>query len=483
MFEGLTKLGSMHQAKCQANEVPIRFSKVKIGNGILLDSEDPTELIDIKSLKKEVDIVEKTQVEDAVRMLVQIDNTGVIEGYYPREIGIYAMDGEVEILYWYINDGNECSYLTPASKAPIKFKIWVNLLATSLESVIVNWTGKELWVDREYLGKELEKKQDMTDNRLLTTTKKIWEAINELFNNKLEKGGYIGTAKNLLDEISKKASKTLLGRMIVGKGMTADSAGRVSIISKNDGIIVNDNDIQLNIIDNLTTNSSTRSLSAKQGKKLFDEKQNITDTTLPTTAKTITGSIKELFTGKVNNTDIVNNLTTTSTGKVLDGRQGPAIVNKINGLAGGYSGAFPLTTAVKEGIYLLPATNKFYVCVENYSGSSLTAPNANFEELSVFQNRNKLENLCNNDWKLISTLTTINSKITISEEYSIIKINCYYSPTLMCATFIFNANENQNCSFFSNVALEGRFTLINKIITLTGVGDESDASLKIYVKN
>ncbi len=94
----------------------------------------------------------------------------------------------------------------------------------------------------------------------------------------------------------------------------------------------------------------------------------------------------------VNTTDIVNNLTTTVPGQVLDARQGPAIVNKINGLAGGYSGTFPLTTAVKEGIYLLPATNKFYVCVENYSGSSLTAPNANFEELSVFQNRNKLEN-------------------------------------------------------------------------------------------
>lgn len=96
----------------------------------------------------------------------------------------------------------------------------------------------------------------------------------------------------------------------------------------------------------------------------------------------------------VNTTAIVNNLTTTVPEKVLDGRQGPTIVNKINGLAGGYSGTFPLTTAVKEGIYLLPATNKFYVCVKNYSGSSLTAPNANFEELSVFQNRNKLENLC-----------------------------------------------------------------------------------------
>lgn len=78
--------------------------------------------------------------------------------------------------------------------------------------------------------------------------------------------------------------------------------------------------------------------------------------------------------------------------KLLNDRDRVILDKQDKGVLGGYNGVFPLTTAVKEGIYLLPATNKFYVCVENYSGSSLTAPNANFEELSVFQNRNKLEN-------------------------------------------------------------------------------------------
>lgn len=282
MFEGLTKLGSIHQAKCQANEVPIKFTKVKIGNGILLDSEDPRDLTDIKSLKKEVDIVEKTQVEDAVRMLIQIDNTGLTQGYYPREIGIYAMDGEVEILYWYINDGNECSYLTPATKAPINFKIWVNLLATSLESIIVNWTGKELWVDREYLGKELEKKQDVTDNRLLTTAKKIWEAINELFNNKLEKGTYTGNAGNLNEEISKKASKTTLGRIIVGDNLTVDSNGRMS---GNPAVDISGKLDKGNVPDKYNT-------AEKIGIEL-EKKQNKDDNELITNAKTIVGAINE----------------------------------------------------------------------------------------------------------------------------------------------------------------------------------------------
>ena len=63
------------------------------------------------------------------------------------------------------------------------------------------------------------------------------------------------------------------------------------------------------------------------------------------------------------------------------------------GIIGGYNGTFPLTAATKGNIYLLPTTNKFYMCITDYNGSNLTAPNANFEELSVWTNRDKLENL------------------------------------------------------------------------------------------
>lgn len=229
-YNGFTNVGSMYQAKCKANELPIKFVKVKVGNGLLEETEDPAKFIDVKSLKKEVVISEKTQIEDAVRLTIQMDNDGVTEGYFPREFGIYVEDEGVEVLYWYVNDGNEASYLPSQSTAPVKLKNHFNIIATTLESLVVNWSGKEFWVDKEYLEKKME------------------------------------------------------------------------------------------VNGNLTT-------------------------------------------------------------------------DKINGLAGGYNGTFPLISAIKDNIYLLPATNKFYVCIENYSGSSLTVPNANFEELSVFQNRNKLENL------------------------------------------------------------------------------------------
>lgn len=55
--------------------------------------------------------------------------------------------------------------------------------------------------------------------------------------------------------------------------------------------------------------------------------------------------------------------------------------------------AFPLSNATKGSIYYHKGTNRYYICINNYSGSSLTNPNANFEELSVYTNRQRLDNL------------------------------------------------------------------------------------------
>lgn len=313
MFDGITKRGSEYLAKCQATGEGIKLVKVKIGDGKISDDEDPSTFTNIKAIKQEVEILEKKQIENNLKLTVLFSNEDIETGYFPREIGIYALDGEEEILYWYINEGDEATWMPPASKTPIKFRYYVNIMATNNETTIVNWTGKELWVDKEYLDKELAKKQNLHENRLLTAAKIVWEAINELFTNKLDKGGYTGTAQNLLTEISKIASKTILGRIIIGKGLTVDSSGRTSIVSKNDGIIVNDNDIQLNVVDNLTTDSTTKALSGKQGKILNETKQNKEDSTLKTVVKTIVGAINELY------NELVKKATKTQLGRIKVG--------------------------------------------------------------------------------------------------------------------------------------------------------------------
>lgn len=83
----------------------------------------------------------------------------------------------------------------------------------------------------------------------------------------------------------------------------------------------------------------------------------------------------------------------TSNALTLSGKTRAEFEKELQGVAGGYSGNFPLTSAILNGIYLLPATGKFYVCTQAYNGTSLSAPNSNFEELSVFKNRDRLSKL------------------------------------------------------------------------------------------
>lgn len=83
----------------------------------------------------------------------------------------------------------------------------------------------------------------------------------------------------------------------------------------------------------------------------------------------------------------------TSNAQALSGKSRIEFERDTQALAGKYAGNFPLTAAVKDAVYLVPATGKFYVCTQAYNGSNLTAPNANFEEMSVWANRDKLGNL------------------------------------------------------------------------------------------
>lgn len=300
----------------------LEFTKIKVSDkDYSKHTEDELKkLTALEQIKQETSVSEKTPVGDnAVNIHGIIYNTDLQNSYYLRTIGLYANDpDEGEILYSvtatevgdYIPtpNGNNITaaiidILTEISDAE------VNLSGNPSALVDVSMLNKKLdrgeGLEKEFdsavkIVAELKKKQNKEDSTLKTVVKTIVGGINELFDNKLEKGGYTGTAQNLLTEISKITSKSVLGRIIIGKGLSVDSSGRTSVVSKNDGIIVNENDIQLNTVDNVTTDSGTKPLSARQGKKLEENKQNKNDSALLTTAKNIVGAINELFSGKAN---------------------------------------------------------------------------------------------------------------------------------------------------------------------------------------
>ena len=82
--------------------------------------------------------------------------------------------------------------------------------------------------------------------------------------------------------------------------------------------------------------------------------------------------------------------------KSLNTKEGQLIQN-LNGLLGKNNGQFPVDQAVEGNVYFFPANQKYYYCLKSQSGRT-SVPNADFEELSIYQNRKKLENLIKYDF-------------------------------------------------------------------------------------
>ena len=238
-FSGLTKKGRAYLAKCQASSTPIQFTKMKFGDGKLIDNENPADLIDIKNIKIEKSILSKEQKGDAVVLTTVIDNVSLEEGYFPRETGIYVLDEGVEVLYFYMNDGDETSWIPPEADGPHRMEIKINLISSNTGSVVVHNDGKDLYITKEYL-----------------------EA------NYTQKGGYKGTAREIDDRVV-------------------------------------------------------------------------------------------------------------------------AAVGQLNGM-------FPLSEATAGNIYYHQGNKKIYICKSNYNGTTISVPNMNFEDLSIWENRKRLENLKRN---------------------------------------------------------------------------------------
>ena len=150
-FSGLTKKGRAYLAKCQAASTPIQFTKIKFGDGKLIDNENPADLTDIKNIKVEKSILSKESKGDAVVLTTIIDNVSLGQGYFPRETGIYVLDEGVEVLYFYMNDGDETSWIPPEADGPHRMEVKINLISSNTGSVVVHNDGKDLYITKEYL--------------------------------------------------------------------------------------------------------------------------------------------------------------------------------------------------------------------------------------------------------------------------------------------------------------------------------------------
>nr|DAJ18509.1 MAG TPA: tail collar fiber protein [Caudovirales sp. ctIiT24] len=171
-FNGITKKGREYLAKIQAENKPINFAKIKIGDGRLDNYDNPAELEHLINQKVEKGILTLNQEQDTVVLTTNIDNVSLRTGYYPREIGVFVNDNGQEIMYYYMNDGDETSWIPPETDGPFKIELKLNLIASNAQSIVVEGVGKDLYITKEFLE-----------------------------TNYTQKGGYTGTAQEIDDRV------------------------------------------------------------------------------------------------------------------------------------------------------------------------------------------------------------------------------------------------------------------------------------------
>jgi hypothetical protein len=108
----LTQRGKNLLAKAQTGTT-LTFTKIKIGDGLWSSNTDPIQLNDLVSPKLNLPIQSITVVGDGtVRLRFVLTNTGLSQGFFMREIGIYAQDPDLgEILYAVAYAGDRADFI------------------------------------------------------------------------------------------------------------------------------------------------------------------------------------------------------------------------------------------------------------------------------------------------------------------------------------------------------------------------------------
>ena len=133
--------------------------------------------------------------------------------------------------------------------------------------------------------------------------------------------------------------------------------------------------------------------------------------------------------------------------KSLNTKEGQLIQN-LNGLLGKNNGQFPVDQAVEGNVYYFPANQKYYYCLKSQSGRT-SVPNADFEEMSIWANKKKLENLItfdnNNALKIKVITVTLNTNILIGDS---INVDGIPNTTVFVTGFLYNYIKQEKTNIY-----------------------------------
>ncbi|NTU28840.1 hypothetical protein HPY27_01525 [Brevibacillus sp. HB1.1] len=148
----LTKKGRELQAKAEAGAL-LKFTKAKIGDGQIGSGQSLEDLADLVHPLRVLDISSVQAEGGLCRIRSSITNKGITQGFYVKELGMFAQDPDVGEILYAITTASAADYLPPEGGATTinnQFDIIVIIGNASQISATITPGGL---VDQEQLAK------------------------------------------------------------------------------------------------------------------------------------------------------------------------------------------------------------------------------------------------------------------------------------------------------------------------------------------
>lgn len=352
MYEYITNEGYRLLQRMLMGEVQIDFTRIEMGDGYAKET-------DLKKVTELSSVVVSLAVESVVK---QEDNTISIstlfsnekmeKGFYFREKGVYAkgLDGsgtEEEILFSYANAGDAANYIDPPTVELVEKKIITHCTQCQRTTEPINIVVKE---ETYVTWNEFE---ELSNNVLITFSEaselgklKSGTKLNVLF------GQIAKAVTSLITHLQDKNNPHGVTKSQVGLGKVDNTADSDKPVSTEQANAISDakkagTDAQANLTKHTGNKENPHGVTKSQVglgsvPNVATNDQTPTFSVASTRANIASGEKLSVIMGKIMKffsdlkahafKDLVNNLTTSTTGSALDASQGKILKDEVDGV-------------------------------------------------------------------------------------------------------------------------------------------------------
>jgi hypothetical protein len=229
----ITTQGAILAAKTLQSKT-LKFARFKIGDGNVEDESVETikALTDLVSSKLEFDITKITRETDTqVTVRGLFKNTDAEEGFWLRELGLYAIDPDTnqEILFAYINYGDKAEYINNSISEKKEHYYDMIITVDNADNVVVTVDPSTVYVNEQELNEKAEELEaDYTGK--INDLKQIVVASNSGAHNGIYRGKDI-TSLFYDGTLTKQIAAGTFDDIFIGDYIIGKSSGRKYLVA------------------------------------------------------------------------------------------------------------------------------------------------------------------------------------------------------------------------------------------------------------